>query len=394
MSYGEFLHLDQTGTTELWTRLPFGNTGGRNEAWLRDLIQREPRLIPIADIDSSFGPLIPVCTELRVGSGFIDNVFIDRDGRLTLVECKLWSNPESRRKVVAQILDYAKEMSRWSFSDLQREVSSRTKLHGNVVFDRVRQGNPDLLEHRFADSVTQALRAGRFLLLIAGDGIREDVQAIADLINRNASAGFSFGMFEVGIYKGPGDHLLVQPRAIARTQIIQRSVIVLQDNNMRQVDDEQERSTTTDSAASEVAKKIHAEAESWWAQVLAAPLDDPEQPAFRYRWPHNIRGSLPWPGTWIAAYRSTGAKPSLGVFLSGQESARAELLRALAPEVREIQRALPEGVNYEEGKTLELTRGWDEFSNDGKRREWLSATVNAFVNQLRPRAGRLKDMPQ
>ncbi|CAM5797791.1 hypothetical protein [Rhizobacter fulvus] len=391
MSYGEFLHVDRTGATELWTRLPLGDIGGRNEAWLRDLLQSDPRLIPIADIDSSFGPLTPVCTEMHVGSGYIDNVFIDGRGRLTLVECKLWSNPESRRKVVAQILDYAKELSRWSYADLQREVSARTKLHGNVVFDLIKASHTDLVEQRFADSVSKALRAGRFLLLIAGDGIREDVQAMGELINRNATSGFSFGMFEVGLYEGPGKALLVQPRCVARTQIIQRSVVVLHEGRLELVDELSENEDPQDSPAAEAAKKVHAEAEAWWGPVLIAPLDDPEQPAFRYRWPHNIRGSLPWPGTWITGFRTTGAKATLGVFVSGQEVARTELLRAIAPEIDQILGALPEGAIYEEGKTLELSRGWSEFRSDDERRDWLATAINAFVNQLRPRVERLRE---
>lgn len=86
MSYGEFVQVEGgAGTPQLWQRLPLGDTGGRNEAWLRDLLHANPLLIPIGDIDPSFGPLIPVCTELRTPAGPIDNVFIDRHGRLTLV---------------------------------------------------------------------------------------------------------------------------------------------------------------------------------------------------------------------------------------------------------------------------------------------------------------------
>ena len=110
MAYGEFVQIQSNGSKTLWTRLALGDTGGRDEAWLRDLLQSDPRLVPIGEIDPSFGPLIPVCTELKTPAGRIDNVFIDRLGRLTLVECKLWRNPESRRTVVAQIRDYAKEL--------------------------------------------------------------------------------------------------------------------------------------------------------------------------------------------------------------------------------------------------------------------------------------------
>ena len=95
-------------------RLAFGETAGRNEAWLRDTLFAYPDLLPLRDIDPSFGPLTPLVTELRTEAGPLDIAFINQFGRLTLVECKLWRNPEARRKVVAQALDYARAVSRWS----------------------------------------------------------------------------------------------------------------------------------------------------------------------------------------------------------------------------------------------------------------------------------------
>jgi hypothetical protein len=37
-------------------------------------------------------------------------------------EAKLWRNPEARRQVVGQVLDYAKELARWSYEELQGAV--------------------------------------------------------------------------------------------------------------------------------------------------------------------------------------------------------------------------------------------------------------------------------
>jgi hypothetical protein len=78
-----------------------------------------PEIIPIDDIDSTFGPLLPLCKELRTEAGPIDAVFINERGRLTIVECKLWKNPQARREVVAQTLDYVSALSVWSYADLQ-----------------------------------------------------------------------------------------------------------------------------------------------------------------------------------------------------------------------------------------------------------------------------------
>src|SRR5688500_5405406 len=110
---GDIFLLEREGAPAVRAeRLAFGDTGGHDEAWLRDTLFAHPDLLPLRDIDPSFGPLIPLCKELRTEAGPLDIAFINPHGRLTLVECKLWRNPEARRKVVAQVLHYAQAISR------------------------------------------------------------------------------------------------------------------------------------------------------------------------------------------------------------------------------------------------------------------------------------------
>jgi hypothetical protein len=77
--------------------------------------------------------------EISTAAGPIDVVYITPQGRLVIIETKLWRNPEARRKVVGQILDYAKELKGWTYSDLQRETSRRTGIKGNSPYQIVRQ---------------------------------------------------------------------------------------------------------------------------------------------------------------------------------------------------------------------------------------------------------------
>ena len=58
-------------------------------------------------IEPGIGRLIPVCMELPLSVGPVDNLLVTPEGNVVMVEVKLWSNPEARRKVVAQALDYA-----------------------------------------------------------------------------------------------------------------------------------------------------------------------------------------------------------------------------------------------------------------------------------------------
>ena len=146
--FGDFFLVEREGADPVrGERLAFGETNGRNEAWLRDTLFDHPGLLPLKDIDPAYGPLTPLCTELRTEAGPLDIAFINPFGRLTLVECKLWRNPQARREVVAQVLHYAQAISRWSYSDLQRQVSIATGRTGNAPYELVKASQPDLVEH-------------------------------------------------------------------------------------------------------------------------------------------------------------------------------------------------------------------------------------------------------
>jgi hypothetical protein len=86
------------------------------EAHIQALIHEHPACLPIVEIDAMFSGPVPICTELNTPAGPIDNFMVTPSGLPVLIECKLWRNPEARREVVSQILDYAKELSRWSSS--------------------------------------------------------------------------------------------------------------------------------------------------------------------------------------------------------------------------------------------------------------------------------------
>src|SRR5690606_25341826 len=155
---------------------------------------------------------IPVCRELATPAGPIDALFVNRRGALVVVECKLWRNPQARREVVGQILDYAKELARWRYEDLQREVSRALRRPGNALFGLVAERHPGADEAGFVDAVGRNLRAGRFLLLVAGDGIREGTEAIVQFMQDHSGLHFTFGLVEMAGYALPDGRLLVQPR--------------------------------------------------------------------------------------------------------------------------------------------------------------------------------------
>src|SRR5688500_8757685 len=86
--------------------------GEYNEAWLQALAFAHPEVLPIGDIEPGFGELCPIAREVPCGHGTIDNLYITGAGELVLVEAKLWKNPQARREVVGQVLDYIAALMR------------------------------------------------------------------------------------------------------------------------------------------------------------------------------------------------------------------------------------------------------------------------------------------
>lgn len=217
-----------------------GATGNTfDERWLQCLVFRYPETLPVHELETGFDELVPVALEVPTASGYIDNLYLTPQGDIVLAECKLWRNPESRRKVIAQIIDYAQSLARWSFSELDAAVGKSKDADGKTIrrsiVDTVSAatGDGDFDEARFIDTVQRNLRRGRMLLLIIGDGVREDVEGLADYLQMHAGFHFSLGLIETAIFELP-DHggFVVQPRVLARTLNIERAVVRIIDNQI------------------------------------------------------------------------------------------------------------------------------------------------------------------
>ena len=215
-------HDDQV---EVYERLRLGAgvaSGSISEETLRDLLFNHPETLPVAAIDPAYIGVVSVCKEMRTPAGYVDALFVNPYGRLVLAEFKLWRNPEARREVIGQILDYAKELAKWEYEDLQREVSLSSGKTGNVLFNMVATNESGLSENDFVDNVTRYLKRGEFLLLIVGDGIQESVENIVDFVQKYSGLNFNLALVEAALYRDDSDKLFIHPRVLARTEIVQR----------------------------------------------------------------------------------------------------------------------------------------------------------------------------
>jgi len=221
--------------THVLARVPFGRTAqsgcGYDERWLQCLIHEYPSLLPIEEIEPDFEHVVPVCLELPTPAGPIDNLFITPRGGLVLAECKLWRNPEARREVVAQAIDYARCLVDWKYEDLEAAAAKGQLPDGRRPPGRLWEQvapSSELDETSFVDSVSRNLRLGRALLLLVGDGIREGTESLVEHLQVHAGLHFTLAMVELVVHRLPDDGgLLVQPRIPARTLNIERGIVRL-----------------------------------------------------------------------------------------------------------------------------------------------------------------------
>ena len=370
------------------------SSGSYDEKFVQELAFNHPSCLPVREIDRAYEQLVPICMELNTPAGPLDALYVTPTGRLVILEAKLWRNPEARRKVVAQILDYAKEFSRWDYEDLQRETSRNLGKKGNAIYELVAEKYPEVEESQFVDEVQQSLRQGRFLLLILGDGIREGAAAIADFIGSVGSLEFTFGLVELAMYRGEGVGLVVQPRVIARTVEMERYVIRLPDGG--HIEDEVVQATEEDTELSDSARFYS----GFWAEFLdELRLDDASQPIAKPTKSENVYFKMPpsWNACWVSAYFSK-TKNTVGVYLRfSKKEVGDTYYQTLLADKEEIEKDLGFAVEWvERDKTYSISvhRKFADvhaakFRSDIKT--FFAHHINQFINVFRPRITRIAE---
>ncbi|MXO52381.1 hypothetical protein GRI42_13805 [Erythrobacter gaetbuli] len=358
-----------------------------SEAWIQELVHRHPSCLPIEEVDSVFANPVSICCELNTPAGPIDNFLVTPSGLPVLVECKLWRNPEGRREVVGQILDYAKELALWTSSDLQREVARRVGGEGNPILRLLREAGHEIDEVAFNDALTANLRRGRFLLLIVGDGIREGTEAIAGYLQSHLGLHFSMGLVEMPIFTLPDQSRLVAPRILARTSIISRNVVSLPDGFALQEESAEE--TSEDRQVSELSN----ERQQFWSEFLTGlRLDDPEQPIPKPSKQGYLAFMLPAPSgsSWITVWREV-ATGEVGLTLGWSRGYLGEDAgQALVGEWETLQPQLGGDATLAEIRDrLTITERYKagdlaDPSVRGRAFAWLRERVNEWINVLRP----------
>ena len=160
--------------------------------------------------------MVPGCagaaavTEFRVRTGPIDVLLVDSDGVITVVECKLGANRQSRREVVGQLIDYASALRGTTYDDF---AATFAKCNQSVALeDAVEAGAGAVLDaEAFRANTGSRLAKGEFRLVIAVDEINDDLQRAVEFLNENSTGNIVFFALEVGYFR-QGEVEILAPR--------------------------------------------------------------------------------------------------------------------------------------------------------------------------------------
>lgn len=225
---GSPILVDSSGHSSRLERVFLG-AGNHNEAWLQALIFEHPELLPVSQIEPGFGTVLPAAREVACGHGSIDNLYLTPSGEIVLVETKLWRNVQARREVIAQALDYVSSLMTMGYEAFEAAVLKGIGSSANSLHDLVADQPDALDEAAFIDAVSANLVRGRMLVIALGDGIRQEAEALAQLLQSHAGAHFTFALVELTVWRQTttGD-LVIVPNTLAQTTMIQRGILTFE----------------------------------------------------------------------------------------------------------------------------------------------------------------------
>jgi hypothetical protein len=175
--------LIRTNQKERWERL--NHTEYSGEAHLQDILYHDPDLIPIEDVPSQtdLSSIRLMLKEVGLpGSGNTDLIGVDKNGNIFIIETKLARNPEAKRQVIGQILEYAAFLHEKGIDWLDDVV--RKQKEGVSIAEYFEELNePNWDKEEFERNLRDSLNEGTFKLFIAVDEMNADLQRIINYMN-------------------------------------------------------------------------------------------------------------------------------------------------------------------------------------------------------------------
>lgn len=193
------------------------------ESKLDDLVVQQPSLLQIEQINIDFADPELVIPQFGVDGNWVDVLLVNKEGRITIVESKLQKNPEAKRKVFGQILDYATSIHNLDYETFSAKCAQFAK-HIDIprgVDDPLTSMMEELCDgfdaSAFRKKVTNGLELGRFLLIILGDEVHGELAEMVRFLTDHSELGFELAAVECMHFESKDQnqqHKIVVPRVV------------------------------------------------------------------------------------------------------------------------------------------------------------------------------------
>lgn len=194
------------------------------ESVLQELVADHARLLSAGQTAADGSPLrwLLVTREMPVPDGVgdrwaLDHLFVDQQGVPTLVEVKRATDTRSRREVVAQMLDYAANGSRY-WRQLRDQFESACVAAGDVPDDRLRAVLGEAVDSEALWRIVQQnLQQGRLRLIFVADDIPIELQAIVEFLDGQMDRCDVYAVSVKQYISADGAVQTLVPRVVGRT---------------------------------------------------------------------------------------------------------------------------------------------------------------------------------
>ncbi len=194
----------RTNEKEKWKKVP--EHGYVKESDLQQILADSPDLIPTGELGGGRKSIKVAVREAGLpGSGFTDIIGIDESGNITVVETKLAKNPEIKREVIGQILEYAAYLWQKPYEEFDEIIQKKTKgSHLLDLMGKVEKENEEWSAEDFREAVETNLKEGRFALFIVVDEINEELRRTIDYLNSKNFADLELYALELKYFEEKG----------------------------------------------------------------------------------------------------------------------------------------------------------------------------------------------
>lgn len=183
-----------------------------SEAIFQSMLTSYPELLLFSDERTPYSNLLLIKQEQGVpvdinGGGyyFIDHLFVDQEGILTLIEVKRRGDTRSRREVIAQLLDYVTNgLAFWTIEEIKRTFEETQREIGRDPDETIRNFLDETTSpEQFWLQVESNLRNERIRMVYVADEVSPEMRRIVEFLGRQMKSA-SIWAIELRQFVGRG----------------------------------------------------------------------------------------------------------------------------------------------------------------------------------------------